>query len=43
VVNSDLAHGSEDAWAWKTGASTSSERQHVLDILETETFPENTL
>jgi len=30
-------------WARKTGASTSSERQHVLDILETETFPENTL
>jgi hypothetical protein len=30
-------------WTWKNGASTSSERQHVLDILETETFPENTL
>ena len=30
-------------WTWKTGASTSSERQHLLDLIETETFPENTL
>ena len=30
-------------WTWKTGASTSSERQHLMDMLKTETFPENTL
>ncbi|MEZ6062421.1 MAG: transposase [Planctomycetaceae bacterium] len=30
-------------WTWKTGASTSSERHHLMDMLKTETFPENTL
>ena len=30
-------------WTWKTGASTSSERQHLTDMLETAIFPENTL
>ena len=30
-------------WTWKTGASTSSERQHLMDMLKTEQFPENTL
>jgi len=30
-------------WSWKTGPSYSSERQHVLDMLETQEFPKNTL
>ena len=30
-------------WAWKTGASTSSERQHLMDMLKTENIRENTL
>jgi len=30
-------------WTWKTGASTSSERHHLMDMLKTESFPENTL
>lgn len=30
-------------WIWKTGASTSSERQHLMDMLETAVFPKNTL
>ena len=30
-------------WTWKTGASTSSERQHPMDMLKRENFPENTL
>lgn len=30
-------------WCWKVGPSYSSERQHVLDILIGQQFPENTL
>ncbi|MBI1314192.1 hypothetical protein GC176_23100 [bacterium] len=30
-------------WTWKTGASTSSERHHLMEMLKTESFPENTL
>ena len=30
-------------WTWKTGASTSSERHQLMDMLKTENFPENTL
>lgn len=30
-------------WTWKTGPSTSSERHHLMDMLKTENFPENTL
>lgn len=30
-------------WTWKTGPSTSSERHHLMDMLKTEEFPENTL
>jgi hypothetical protein len=30
-------------WCWKLGPSTSSERQHVLDLLKTAHFLENTL
>jgi hypothetical protein len=30
-------------WTWKTGASNSSERHHLMEMLKTETFPENTL
>lgn len=30
-------------WTWKTGASNSSERHHLMEMLQTETFPENTL
>jgi len=30
-------------WTWKTGPSTSSERHHLMDLLKTEKFPENTL
>jgi hypothetical protein len=30
-------------WCWKTGPSTSSERQHLEELLESRVFPENTL
>jgi len=30
-------------WTWATGPSYASERQHVLDMLQREEFPENTL
>jgi hypothetical protein len=30
-------------WCWKTGPSTSSERHHFMELLTTQTFPENTL
>ncbi|MEO1981646.1 MAG: transposase [Fuerstiella sp.] len=30
-------------WTGKTGASNSSERHHLMEMLKTETFPENTL
>lgn len=30
-------------WCWKLGPSNSSERQHVMDLLETSHFAENTL
>ena len=30
-------------WCWKTGPSYSSERAHVLEVLEQQQFPENTL
>jgi hypothetical protein len=30
-------------WAWRLGPSNSSERGHVLDMLEQEKFPQNTL
>lgn len=30
-------------WTWKTGPSTSSERHHLMDMLGSENFPENTL
>ncbi|RMD62804.1 IS4 family transposase, partial [Candidatus Parcubacteria bacterium] len=30
-------------WCWKTGPSYSSERQHVMEMLEEHEFPENTL
>lgn len=30
-------------WAWRTGPSTASERGHLLEMLETQNFPENTL
>lgn len=30
-------------WCWKTGPSTSSERQHLKELLQTQEFPENTL
>lgn len=35
--------GLKSAWCWKTGPSTSSERHHFMDLLATQTFPENTL
>lgn len=35
--------GQQLPWSWKTGPSYSSERQHVLDMLKLQTFPENTL
>lgn len=31
------------SWTWRLGPSNSSERQHVLDILEEEEMPRNTL
>jgi hypothetical protein len=30
-------------WSWRTGPSTASERGHLLEMLETQEFPENTL
>ena len=30
-------------WTWKTGPSNSSERHHLMDMLKTDKFPENTL
>lgn len=30
-------------WCWKTGPSTSSERHHLLELLQTHEFPKNTL
>lgn len=30
-------------WSWRLGPSNSSERGHVMEMLEQETFPENTL
>jgi hypothetical protein len=30
-------------WCWKTGPSTSSERHHLMEMIATLTFPENTL
>ena len=30
-------------WCWKTGPSTSNERDHFLDLLKSVVFPENTL
>jgi hypothetical protein len=30
-------------WTWKTGPSTSSERHHLMDMLKTDEFPENTI
>jgi hypothetical protein len=30
-------------WSWRLGPSDSSERAHVLEMLETEEFPQNTL
>ena len=30
-------------WSWRLGPSNSSERTHVMDMLRTETFPQNTL
>jgi hypothetical protein len=30
-------------WSWETGPSYSSERQHVMDMLQSQKFPKNTL
>jgi Transposase DDE domain len=30
-------------WCWRLGPSNSSERQHVMEMAETESFPKNTL
>lgn len=30
-------------WSWRTGPSTASERGHLLEMLETQDFPKNTL
>lgn len=30
-------------WCWKTGPSTSSERHHLIEMLQTHKFPKNTL
>jgi hypothetical protein len=35
--------GQQLPWCWRTGPSYSSERQHVMDMLEEHVFPENTL
>lgn len=31
------------AWCWKTGPSNSSERDHLVELLKSQEFPENTL
>lgn len=30
-------------WCWKTGPSNSSERDHLIELIESQKFPENTL
>jgi len=35
--------GSKLPWCWKTGPSTSSERHHLVDMIRSRVFPENTL
>lgn len=35
--------GSKLPWCWKTGPSTSSERHHLIDMLGSLIFPQNTL
>jgi hypothetical protein len=35
--------GSKLPWCWKTGPSTSSERQHLIDMIGSIAFPTNTL
>lgn len=35
--------GQQLPWCWRTGPSYSSERRHVMDMLEERVFPENTL
>jgi len=35
--------GQQLPWCWQVGPSYSSERQHVVDMLENQTFPKNTL
>jgi hypothetical protein len=35
--------GLKSPWSWRTGPSTASERAHVLEMIETQKFPENTL
>ena len=35
--------GQQLPWCWQTGPSYSSERQHVLEMLQSQEFPENTL
>ena len=35
--------GSKLPWCWKTGPSTSSERHHLIDMLQSLVFPKNTL
>lgn len=31
------------SWCWRTGPSTANERQHLMEMLKTHKFPENTL
>lgn len=35
--------GSKLPWCWKTGPSTASERHHLMDMLKTLVFPQDTL
>jgi hypothetical protein len=35
--------GLRQAWCWRLGPSNSSERQHVLEMVQAESFPKNTL
>jgi Transposase DDE domain len=35
--------GLKSPWSWRTGPSTASERAHLLEMIETQEFPENTL
>lgn len=35
--------GSKLPWCWKTGPSTASERHHLIDMLKSFVFPQNTL